>query len=266
MRLAAKLSLAVIIGLLGFGFAGNAEALDCSLVVLGSSCTIQGATFSNGVDTTVGTGLIDPFVRLQTNQNIETGYNTSGRPLQFDELNPLNFTHDLLIAQIPIVNCGATTCYEFLLDINQTGSDPLLSLFELQVFTTSSAGLNNATGPDANGNISFAAATQIYNLDVGAQGDSVVQLNYNLNAGSGNGFDMLFLLPTSLVTSGDRLILYSAFGIPNNNNDGFEEWATRNPTGSTVVAQPASLMLLGFGLTAMSLATARVARKRHSKK
>jgi hypothetical protein len=39
------------------------------------------------------------------------------------------------------------------------------------------------------------------------------------------------------------VVLYSAFGVPNNNNDGYEEWAVQ--TGTVPVPEPAAVLLFG---------------------
>src|SRR5438094_6872178 len=75
-----------------------------------------------------GSGVIDSFVRIQTNNVIESGYNTDGRPLQFDENNSPTFTRSLTTSSVPIVNINGTNYRQFMLDINQQNSNPLLSL------------------------------------------------------------------------------------------------------------------------------------------
>ena len=48
-----------------------------------------------------GTGVLDSFVRLAAD-GTEKGYNTSGRPLPFDEKTNLTDTHDIQLGNIPI--------------------------------------------------------------------------------------------------------------------------------------------------------------------
>jgi len=47
-----------------------------------------------------GSGVIDSFVRISTNDLIEEGYNTSGRPVPYDENTSPTFTHDLLLSEV----------------------------------------------------------------------------------------------------------------------------------------------------------------------
>lgn len=209
-----------------------------------------------------GTGVIHSFVRISTNQDIVQGYNTDARPLQFDENTSPNFTRSLLLTNVPIVTIDGTAYRQFLLDINQTGTDPLLSLNELQLFLGNAPNLSGATVAAGTGLLSFGAnATLIYDMDAAA--DNTVELNYNLNTGSGSG-DMFFYVANSLFTGANQYVyLYSSFGSPNNNNDGFEEWAVLLPSGTpfeeTPVPEPGTLVLLGSGL---ALAARRFRQKK----
>src|SRR5207237_979743 len=150
------------------------------------------------------------------------------------------FTHSLLLSTIPIATIGGINYMQFLLDINQTGVDPLLSLDEVQIFLE---GVGNLTVDVAT---LSTLGTPIYDLDTGA--NNFVLLNYNLNTGSGSG-DMFMYIPTSLLP-GDTsatpyLYLYSLFGENDNNNDGYEEWATIQQAQTAPVPEPGSLLLLG---------------------
>jgi hypothetical protein len=161
------------------------------------------------------------------------------------------FNHALLKTELTVVTIGGVNYYQFLLDINQTGTDPLLSLDKLQIFTSTTANQSGST----------LTGTKVYDL-----GANVVELNYNLNTGSGSG-DMFLYVPTSLFAGavGDNIYLFSEFGIPNNNNDGFEEWAIvqgtcTNPLGCNPpnVPEPQAFLLVGAGLVVVGA----VSRKR----
>jgi len=279
----------VLVAIAVAGVASQASATTLNLTSEPSSGTINGALFVQVDEQSTGTGVIDPFVRLGTNEDLVEGFNTDGVRYYDEKAGP--WTHSLLVSDIPEVgfdstgspctigDAGCTAYYQFLLDINQTGTDPLLSLYELQVLIGSTA---SPSGPniDANGNLILSGATLLYDLDAGAvDGDSVINLDYSLNTGSGSG-DMFFYMPKpALIDESQFLYLYSKFGIPNNNNDGFEEWTLFcTPTSpddpdcvgggsdggtdsETPVPEPGSLILLGSGLV---LAANRF-RRRHAK-
>jgi hypothetical protein len=86
-----------------------------------------------------------------------------------------------------------------------------------------------------------------------AAADNTIELDYNLNSGSGSG-DLFAYIKNSLFTGATYVTLYSQFGDPpgaNNNNDGFEEWAVRSvEIFNPPVPEPASMLMWAFGIAA----------------
>jgi hypothetical protein len=222
-----------------------ARATDLDLTAGGSGSLQPGIDLFTTTDSqSTGTGVIQSFVRISTNNDTVQGYNTDARPLQFDENSSPQFTRSLQLSNVPTVTIGGVVYREFLLDINQTGADPLISLNELQIFMGNTGSPIGAT-VGAGGTLNFGSqATLIYDMD--ANGDNTIELNYLLNAGSGSG-DLFVYIKDSLFTGGTNVTLYSKFGDPNNNNDGFEEWAVRTTT-TVQTPEPTSITLLGSGL------------------
>jgi hypothetical protein len=232
--------------------AAPASAATCDLTSDGASCgpSLYNAIFQEVSPQPTGTGYIDPFVRLQ-NKGQQEGYNTSARPFQQDQKNPLNFTHDLQLSEVPVQTIDGVEYREFFLDINESKGqkNELLSLDELRLYLSPNGELDsyNASTKTLNG------LTAIYDLDAG--GDNWIKLDYSLNHGSGSG-DMVAYIPNSLFTGPDSqyVYLYSRFGDqPGHESDaGFSEWwvgpAQLQPP-VTAVPEPATLLLVGAGLT-----------------
>jgi hypothetical protein len=190
--------------------------------------------------------VIDPFVRIQDSGS-ERGFNTDYRPLNGDLADVNNspqFTHSIFVSDFGVVDRAGTPSIRFLLDINQQGSHPLLSLDRLRVYT--------ADAPDIHTNAALFAQNLIYDMGEGNK----IYLDYSLEHGSGSG-DMLAYLPASMFAGlgGKHLYLYSEFGATGGDyasNDGFEEWARIDDArpGAPVPEVP-TYMLLGGGLLAL---------------
>ncbi len=233
----------------------NAVVLD--LLTDNQSGNINGAHFTNVNVQSTGSGILNPFVRLSNsgNNTSSEGYNADARPVMADVNTSGTFTHDIRLSTIGIsVNPGSLTgsYYGFLLDINQQGSNPLLSLDRLQIFTSSTALSSAATYADLT-----SGATLRWDMDVGPDGNSTVHLNYNLNTGSGSG-DMFVYIPVSFFAGAapnDFLYLYSQFGAEGgvySDNDGFQEWAGyQEVNGQTVPDGGSAIALLGVALVAV---------------
>ena len=181
----------------------------------GDSGTINGAQFDWTPAQPTGTGNIQPFLRVQ-NDGVEQGYNTSGTSLPFDDkIGP--WTHNATFAnlQATTVMVGNTSYFKSLLDINQTSNSPLLSLDQLQ-FYTSPTGSQTTKDVGSLGILrySFSPSDAVY-------------LDASRNHGSGSD-DMFAYLPTSAfagTSSSDFVYLYCHFGDTHPSNAGFEEWS-----------------------------------------
>lgn len=186
-----------------------------------------------------GSGVIEPFVRLSTNQPVSQGYNTDARPLEFDENNSPQFTRALRLDDVPTINRCGTLYREFLLDINQRGtiSGRLLSLDAIEIYL---ANEGNLTGYPTN------LGTLIFDFDATVD-DNWILLDSRLNHGSGSG-DMLAYIPNSLFVNGDYVYFYSRFGENYPNNDGFEEWSIRTGETPPVIPAPGAVVLGGIGI------------------
>ena len=233
----------VTLGLFSTPVEGVPTMVD--LTAVDSSGEINGGVFVQfNPETSTGTGLIESFVRIQR-KGTQTGYNTDGRPLEFDENNSPQFTRALPLDLVPEVTqdfglgAGELDYYEFLLDINQDKSvDPsLLSLDRVQIAQGTSGSLRDYSA--------IFAPPIVYDT---ADGDGGwVKLDYALNSGSGSG-DMLFYVPKSYFNDDPFVYLYSEFGEVYPSNAGFEEWAVRTIEPLPTIPAPGAFLLGGIGV------------------
>ena len=229
----------------------------------GGSVTINQADFVTVDNQPTGSGVVHSFVRVSAaNQGVVEGYNTDGRPLQFDENNSHTFTRSQPLGDLKVVTRNGKDYYQFLLDINQESVRPLLTLNELEIYLGNAPDLLSYSPNRSGGGTGFGPNSSfVYDLDENT--DNAIDLNYNLNSGSGSG-DMWAFIPkdkfdaahTGANANNNYVYLYSKFGIPHANNDGYEEWSGVEGLNNNV-PEPSGLLLLAIAASAL-LATRRL--------
>src|SRR5205823_2968469 len=219
MRISSLSALLVAAGALLFATGARATVVD---LINGDSGTITNsygtATFDFTQPQPTGTGVIQPFLRLQNDPN-EQGYNTSGvtPAAPFDDKAGI-WTHDLTFADLmtTAVTINGQNYFKLLLDVNEPGgSKSTISLDSLQFYTSSQGSLVTT-------DIS-TLGTLRYSLSPGDQ----ILLDAARNHGSGSG-DMYAYIPVSAfagTASTDFVYMYCAFGNTDPSQGGFEEWA-----------------------------------------
>lgn len=251
----------------------NLTAVTINGVAAANSGAIDGVQFLYNNQQPVGTGVFDPFLRLQVTGNAagdEQGYNTSASNV-LDNKSPLNWTHDILISSLQ--NVGGF--YEFTLDINEPGNDnSLLSLDGVRLYSTAIGG-QSAASTDNKGNLvagngnNQLKGTLLWDMDT-TTSDNSVMLDAARNPPGSGVADMVMRVPVAYIdlrkkAGEDKLILWSRFGVLAAANPifsdaeadaGFEEWAYRavpsnTPGGGSVpVPGTAALTVLGLALLA----------------
>ena len=226
----------------------NAAVVDLS--AQGSSGTINGALYQQFTVQPTGTGVIDSFVRVQSNAGVERGYNTDFRPLEFDENNSPNFTRSLLLSAVPVVGVNGTNYREFLLDVNEAASKSEVTLEQVQIYLGAAGNLIGYPN----------LGTLVYDMDAGA--DSRVELDYNTSSGGSGKGDMLLLVPDANFQSSTNEFVY-LFSKFSNADAGFEEWAVSGGgtgfSGGPPIPEPAGTSLLVLSGLAL------LGRRRHSR-
>ena len=227
-----------------------------------------------------GTGVWDSFVRMNREppetRYVEEGYNTSGRELRYQEYTDPNFTRDLQLFEVPIVNFadpntpGApeVSYYEFLLDINEPDSNRgrYISLDAVKLFRSGDP-IDPVGDPPLMPTVGELVADADHELRYETDAASAVKLDFELVlSGSGRG-DMTMLVPIDVLGSkadhgDDYITLYSHFGAlidpPKNWTaaDGFEEWAVRlgvlDDQTIPVIPEPVTMAMCGFAIAGVT--------------
>lgn len=235
-----------IVGLLvAAGLAGAASADVVDLTGTGQRGVLHGAIFEAGGPGRNGAAG-DAIVRIQGN-GVEQGYNTSGRPLAFDEKS--HNTRDVKLGELGRVSLGGAEYYEFTLNVSEhdNAASGLISLDAVQIYVSSSGGQTTTNVADL--------GTLVYDMDIG--GDNWVRLGTTLGDA-----DMRMLIPVSAFAgagSDSYVYLYSMFGLHHAAQGGYEEWRI----GRVLVPLPPAVWAGGIGL-ALAAACRTGGRIRHA--
>ena len=191
------------------------------LTTHGASGVGNGAIYSQEDFQPTGTGIFQPFLRIQETgpgrDGTETGYNTDAREVELDTKDNNHWTHSLDSSSPEIVYVDNAGYLAFRLDVNEQGSsdDRIIWLNKLEIYLGEAPDLL-LSSPGGLGDL-------IYSLDGGSQGDVSVKLDYRLEHGSGSG-DMQVLIPVELFRPDRYIYLLSEFS---GSDAGFEEWSAR---------------------------------------
>lgn len=234
-----------VLGLVSDGTAADQCDIQVASSATSDICTTDAGAIveyigSSASNQSSGTGIFDPFVRLQASP-AESGYNTNGT-LQFDS-KAGKWTHAILVSAIPVVNVGGVSYWELFVDINEGNSSKQISLNEMEIWFTTNPLLTGYVDPS--GFPQASGATLQYDFS----GEILIN---DVNQGSGRG-DLRYLVPLTGITmppAGTYFVLYSEWGGttagPNFISDGgFEEWKVRKVATPSIATTPSTGGVIG---------------------
>jgi uncharacterized membrane protein len=189
---------------------------------------LGGAIFRNPGSLPPSFGNIHPFLLINDGVATGQGYNTSARPVEFDESPSFHSTHDLNLADVPLIKIGPESFREFVLDLQLAPGNTLISLDDVKIFLGPAPG---ATGYPA------GLGTLIYDMQGGQPGSNEVKLTSAFDTGSG---DMRLDVPGTDFTGGNTWVyVYSSFGGLGGSfaaNNASQQWDVEGPKGDVSVA------------------------------
>jgi hypothetical protein len=220
---------------------------------VGASLTINNAFFISTDKQSTGTGLLRPFLKTTSNDEVESGYNTDAKNV-LDNMD--SWTQSVRLGDLSdVMSPQNVRSKQFLLDFDHKGTQTELTFMQvtdLKIFVG-----NGLANYDIGKTwVEPSSATLVYDMD--GDGDVRVQMDYRLDPGSGAG-DMLVYIPSSRFEgiagtgAGTNMLLYSKF---DHNNDGPEEWNVASST-LPIVPLPGAVVL---GMLGMSVAGWRLRR------
>jgi hypothetical protein len=188
----------------------------------GANGVIGGAIFQQGSPS--GTGPLQPFLSLDNRHaNVEQGYNTDARPLQFsDETSSPTATHALLLSDVPVVVINGVSYRQFVLEVNETGPSRV-ALDQLRLYVSNSANLHHYNQFTHR----LDGVKAVYDLN--AHGHHTVLLDARLSQGA-DSVNMVLDVPDAVLSaSGAKYVyLYSQFATSRRDH-GTLTWAVQPP-------------------------------------
>lgn len=228
-----------------------ATSVSATLIDLNTNITgtaTNGTIYTRDSTKGTGTGVFDPFLRIQNSPD-EEGYNAdygSQPQAPYDEKVGVH-THALQFSDLVYVELDGIGYYEFLLDLfePQGGGKEFIYLNNVQIFNS---GASPLTAPFST-NLALLGP-QLYNMD--SSDDVTVKLNADLASGNGQHDMAMFILASNFANVGasDYITFYSAFGGTRNtegaSEGSFEEWGLREKTLKVSESNSIALLLLGL--------------------